>query len=250
MNKIVSWITIVVLFLIVGVTGCTAKPIPTPSEEDYLSALEGLTVTTTSIHPEVVPPPPGMRYPPTFYEPMLIGRVPPDITGSVALAPYGQPYDWADIKPDWFREGQTLDILLEANKPVLWQLDKPDAVAVYADFGMMISAGTIGLLDVWGFFYESVMTETQTEGQTSERKYSTSLRVIAWEDGNLELKFRNFSPEAIEVSYSIWRGGFVSNFVNDYGGAWEKYWESSEVKEEEILKLKRDMEKYLRDRWH
>src|SRR4030042_2419420 len=124
---------------------------------------------------------------------MLVGTVPPNVTGSVTLQPYGQPYDTVEIEPDWFSEGQTLDFLFEADKPVLWQEDEPDTVAVYAEFGWDVDAKRIGLLNYWGFFYEGAMTEIQAEGETTQRMYSTALRVIAWEDEYLELSFRNFS---------------------------------------------------------
>jgi len=252
MRRILTIFGALLLAMLLTLGACapapSLTPVPAPSAEDYLSALGGIAVTTTRYHPEVMPPPPGSKFPPTFYEPMPIGRVPPNITGSVTLRPYGQPHDELEVEPDWFREGQTVDILVEANKSVLWQLDKPDTVAIYARFGSSVSAEAIGLLDVWGFFYEDIMTEIQMEGDTPRHKYSTALRLIAWEDEYLELRFMNFSPEVVEVSYSIWRGGFVPDFINDYTRAWEKYWESGDVSEEEFLKLKWDMERYLREK--
>ena len=41
----------------------------------------------------------------------------------------------------------------------------------------------------------------------------------------------------------------MPNFISDYPRAWEKYWDSSDLTEEEALKMKRDMERYLMEKW-
>ncbi len=200
-----------------------------------------MAVTTTRYHPEVLPPPPGSKFPPTFYEPILFGRVPLDITSSIVLEPYGKSNDWVKIETYTFSVGQTLDILYEANKPVIWQGQTPDTVLADVRFGVNnVGGDQTGLAPFWGFFYEGA--------ETSEGMYSTALRIIAWADGKLELSFRNYSPQTVKVSYSIWKSKIVPDFENDYLIKQEKYWESTGVSEGEFVKMKLAMERYLAEK--
>lgn len=229
--------------------GDSQATIETITEEDYLSVLEGLAVTTTMYHSEVGPPPPGRKYPTTFYEPTNIGTVPPSIISSLTLAPYGQSLARSAVEPQWYREGQTIDILFETNTPVLWQLDKPGTVSVYADFGTGgWGGGEIGLFKIWGFFYEGRMTEIQMPDGTNQRKYSTALRVIADQDGYLRLNFGNYSLEEVEISFSIWEVGIVPNF-REFILSWDREWkdglESGIFTVDEVYNIAREMENYL-----
>lgn len=166
---------------------------PTPS----------LTVSTTFYHDEVLPGP----YPASFHEPMVIGTVPPSTVGSVTLGPYGQAGEWEDITLVWVMEGETVDILVEANNSIFFQLRRPgdamfDVAFEKTDGGTSgVGFEDVGLCQYYGFFYENVASSIQ-----GEFKSSTAMRVVAWDAGFLTLEFKNFSLDEVEITYSVWDG--------------------------------------------
>jgi hypothetical protein len=211
----------VLIALLSCITACsTPEPVLT-AEQSYLSALDGLAVTTTLYHPEVYPPCPGQKYPQPFYDAALIGRTPPAFQGTVPVGAYGQSYNTRSVEAGSFRAGEVIDILIEGETPVLWRLEKPGTVKLDVELGgVAMGIGSLGIGQNFGFFYERAMTETQTSQSTIGRKYSTAFRIIAWREGILRLTFSNYSPEkGDEVSYQVWRGNVIPNY-SDTQNTW------------------------------
>ena len=237
-----------------AVTGCasTQSEAPTPADEDYLPDLEGITVTTTLYHPEVEPIPPGSRYPETFYDPILVGSVPPDVTGSITLPPFGHSSFPSPGGILWVTSGQTIDILLEADWPIYVgdDMDKAGTITATVNTGTSIAEHGRGVWDHWGFFYEAKQTKVLDAGGSSKYRYSTALRVIILRAQSVGFWFKNYVPEDnVDVKYSIWKG----RSGHDYEGywrqlekSWDKYYQEHGVEEAMRIAMRNRIEQAIK----
>jgi hypothetical protein len=235
---------VIVLVLIICVMstifGCTAA---TPTAPNYLYALDGLTVTTTRYHPDVVPPPPSMKYPSVFYEASSIGRIPPTVTGSLTLAPYGQESHAQGSSISVF-EGTVVDVLVQANVDVFVGLAYPGSVGIDVN-GMLPE--TVGLSTTFGFFYENQATLIVSGGKET-KQHSTAMRTAYAYPGNYRITFDNYSTNQVQVTYSIWIAGNVSNF-HDYLDQCESIWESGKYTEELAKNMQATLKEALMKNW-
>ncbi len=209
-NNITICILLSSILLILLFTGCNpASTIPTTTtitldDINYMLALEGLSVHTTYNHSEFAPPPPWMKYPQPLYEPMVIGTVPPEITGSLILEPYGQSGDDASIETGRsVRRGEAFDILVEADNYIYWRLNRADGIGFSTNIIPLWGPEHIGLTYQFGFFYENEQTKI-ISGDAERLRYSTALRVIADRDCTLRIDFNNYTTKLVDISYSIW----------------------------------------------
>ena len=189
---------------------------------DYMQALSGLKVHTTSQHPEFAPPILGGSYPDPLYEPMVIGMSPPGITGSLELQAYGQSNDCINIEiQKQARKGQTFDILIQSDHQIYWRLQQANSIGFSTNI-IPQWGGDYGLTYQFGFFYENKHTEVISE-EGSKSLYSTALRIISDRDCTIQLDFANYVASPVNISYSMWTVN-PSYDLNEY---WAEYDEIS-----------------------
>ena len=231
-------------FLIVCVYtgfGCTTT---TPTALNYQYPLDGLIVTTTRYHPEVgTPPPPGMKYPSAFYEPNSIGTIPPTVIGSLTLAPYGQESHAQGSAISVF-EGTVIDILVQADVDVFVGLQNAGSVGIDV-------SGTlpeiVGLSQTFGFFYEN-RTTLIASGDKETEQHSTAMRTVYVYPGNYLITFDNYSTNQVQITYSIWVSGNVSNF-HDYLDQCESIWGSGKYTENQVKNMQSAIKEALMKNW-
>ncbi len=261
-SKLLAGVIIVSLLsvILIGCASYAPAPAPVPKltqvqkpEKDYLSSYEGLAVSTTIYHYDIaISPPPGEKYLSAFYKTFPIGSRPPNTIGSIILAPYGQKNSSIYIDLDSFNDCRAVDILVEANVPVFWRLEKPGSLSFDTNYFNEYSTETIGLSVDFGFFFENEMTEIRNEDGTNNRKYSTAIKGLAQTKsvvslgGSPYIYFSNYSTQAVECTYSIWGGTRYSvNYINEYLDAVEEYWDTSGLSSEDIYKIVQDIMQYL-----
>ena len=237
-NAIALCLIICVIFINFGCSSATSNKL------NYLYALDGLTVTTTRYHPDVgLPPPPGMKYPSAFYETSSINKVPPTVTGSLILAPYGQESHAQGSSISVF-EGTVVDILVQANVNVFVGLHNAGSVGIDVQ-GMLPT--TIGLTTTSGFFYED-KTTLIASGGTETEQHSTAMRTVYFSAGNYRITFDNYSTNQVQVTYSIWVSGNVINF-HDYLEQSESIWESGKYSGDVVKNMQAATKGALMKNW-
>ena len=238
-NAIALCLIICVIFINFGCSSATSNKL------NYLYALDGLTVTTTRYHPDVgLPPPPGMKYPSAFYETSSINKVPPTVTGSLILAPYGQDGSHAQGSSISVFEGTVVDILVQANVDVFEGLHNAGSVGVDV-VGMLPT--TIGLTTTSGFYYEDKTTLIESGGNETEQ-HSTAMRTVYVYPGNYLITFDNYSTNQVQITYSIWVSGNVSNF-HDYLDQCESIWGSGKYTENQVKNMQSAIKEALMKNW-
>lgn len=236
---------LLVISLISMTIGCTnGSQTQSSTEPDYLYALDGLTVKTSTYHPEVgIPPPPGMKYPSAFYEPSSINTIPAVVTESITL----QPGIYGLGESIQVYEGSVIDILVQADIDVYWELDKTRCLS----FGVSGLDASInpnpGLSLQNGIYYENVTTLI-TIGDSQTVQHSTAMRVIALYGGNFRLSYHNYSTREVTFTYSLWNAGQVSGY-RDYIDQIDNLYESGQYTIDEIVKMQYEIRLACERRW-